>query len=153
MKGQLPGPDPKAAWAQPCPPTPTPTHWHVHPNCPPPPPPHTHFVATKTDLQKRKALTPEQMIQSTGDVVSNWQYTNRTGYSSHTHTHSHCRRVAKPTGHGPQSASGALGPLQLGLTQVIPLHLRAIRCDVSLTLPTSCRGRLLHQGSNRSYNM
>ena len=33
----------------------------------------------------------------------------------------------------PQSAIGALGPLQLGFTRLIPVHQRAPWCDISLT--------------------
>ena len=42
---------------------------------------HTHLVTTKTKVQKRRTRTPEQMLQSTGDVISRRLYTPRTGYS------------------------------------------------------------------------
>ena len=61
--------------------------------------------------------------------------------------------AVKQNPHISQSAIGALGPLQLAFTQVMPFHQRTPWCDGSLTLPTSWRGGLLHQGSNRSDNI
>ena len=62
---------------------------------------HTHFVTTKAEVRKRKTLTSEQMLQSTGDAVSSRQNTNRTGQSSsltktyiqpaESRTHAHAR--------------------------------------------------------------
>ena len=42
----------------------------------------TRFVTTKTEMQKRKTPTPELLLQSTGDVVSRRQDTNRRGHPS-----------------------------------------------------------------------
>ena len=45
--------------------------------------------------------------------------------------------------------TGARDSLPLGFARVIPLQWRAPWCDVSLTSPSSRRGKSLHQGSGR----
>ena len=45
--------------------------------------------------------------------------------------------------------TGAQDSLPLGFARVIPLQWRAPWCDVSLTSPSSRRGKSLHQGSGR----
>ena len=44
--------------------------------------PYTPFGTTNTEVHKRKRRTPDQMLQSTGDVVRRRQCTNRTRQSS-----------------------------------------------------------------------
>ena len=113
---------------------------------------HTHYTKRLFHAQNRSARrkteknSPEQMLQSTGDeqqLAVHKQSRVKSSPTKHIHT-----AGGKQNPHSSQSAIGALGPLQLGFTQFIPLHHEHLWCDVSLTSPKLLRKHTYRQASH-----
>ena len=97
-----------------------------------------NFSHSKTDALENRGCSQQQAIH------------RQTGVEPSSDRNKNELQKRRRRRHCTQQAIGGLGPLQLGFSQVIPLHQRAPWCDASLTSLTSLRGKPQHQRSSRS---